>query len=194
MNIDINYIDDKFKLILNRNDYKDVSKIIDYVIIEKYDRNNRTSIVPEGYGSKFEFPIGTRSVKKSFLEGVQKTYIEETIKYIKYLMPVKPGERVWINFVSRFLNINNEEFREKEIHDGFCADETNYETRINDFINILNSLLDHANYKDTAKETPEKNRSLKTARFIIPKPVVEKDNGIPKRFKRKTKRRLKDLI
>ncbi len=193
MNIDIRYIDDKFKVMLNREDYKDVFKIIDYIIIEKYDKNNRTSSVPTGYGSKFEFPIGIRNVKKSFLEGIEVGYVETVIRYLEDLMPVKTGEKVWIDFVSRFLNSNNEELCEKEIHDGFWFDDTNYEIKINDFINVLNNLLIEIKSRDLFKKT-QKNINSRKLNLIIPKPVVENDNGIPKRFKRKIKREVKDLI
>ncbi len=195
MNIDVSYIDGKFRAMLNGNDYKDVSKIIDYVIIEKYDRNNKISSVPVGYGNKSEFPIGIRRVNKSFLEGIQKFYVEETIKYIKTLMPVKPGERIWIDFASRFLSRDNEEFCETELHGGFWIDFSNFDIELNSFINILNDIMEKSSCKKINGISQKNSKRPMPLNFVIPKSVVEKkDNGIQKSFKRKPKRRLKDLI
>ncbi len=194
MNIDVKYIDDKFKVMLNCNNYKDVSKIIDYVIIEKYDKDNRTSSVPSGYGSKKEFPIGKRSCNKKFLKGIQKNYVEETIEYIKTLMPVKHGERIWIDFASRFLDGNNVEFTKKELHGGIRIDASNFEVELNNFINWLNCLISENSFEESNENIQNNKRCNAMGNLIIPKPVTKKDDGMPKKLNRKRKRELKDLI
>lgn len=169
MKIDVRYIDDKFMAMRSNGDYKNVSNVIDYVVIQKYDVNERTSSnTPSGYGNKIDFPIGKRSIRKSFSKGIQENYVKEAIKYIENLKPIKPGERVWIDLISRFLNADGEELYEKELHGGIWVDVNNYETELDSFINELTNL--------------------------ITKPVSDENIGTIKRLNRKRKYELKDLI
>jgi len=169
MKIDVRYIDDKFMAMSSNGDYKNVSKIVDYVVIQKYDINKRTfSNAPADYGNKIDFPIGKRSIRESFSKGMQENYVKEVIKYIENLKPIKPGEKIWIDLVSRFLNADGDELYEKELHGGIRVDFNNYETELDSFISELTNL--------------------------ITKPVIDKNAGTTKRFDRKRKREIKDLI